>query len=239
MRTEYAQVYRELYEKHWWWRAREAVILRELRELRRGKPAGRVLDVGCGDGLFFDQLSVFGEVEGVEPDRSLLSPGSPYHDRIHVGPFDESFQPGHKYDLIVMLDVLEHIPDAEGALRYALNLLEPDGRIVLTVPAFPRLWTHHDDLNRHVMRYTRRTLQKLAARVGIRIYRIRYFFHWTFPAKLLVRVLERVRGPQGPERLPARGANRFLFLLSRAEESALRFANLPFGSSLLSVCGHP
>ena len=231
MDAAYAREYRELYERHWWWRAREALVLRTLRRLREGRGPGRILDVGCGDGLFFDRLAELGEVEGLEPDASLLTPGSPHRGRITVAPFDERFQPGRRYALVLMLDVLEHLPDAEGALRHARSLLEPGGRLVVTVPAFQWLWTHHDDLNRHYVRYTESTLRDVAGRAGLRVEESRYFFHWTVPGKLAVRAKERVLGPGGPERVPAAPVNRALYLLSRAEQ-ALR---LPFGSSLLAV----
>jgi len=235
MEAAYARQYRELYERHWWWRAREALVLRTLRRLRAGRGPARILDVGCGDGLFFDRLAELGEVEGIEPDASLLTADSPRRGRITVAPFDERFQPRRRYGLVLMLDVLEHLPDAEGALRHARSLLEPDGRLVVTVPAFNWLWTHHDELNRHYVRYTQPTLREVAGRAGLRVEASRYFFHWTVPGKLAVRAKERVLGPGGPERVPAGPVNRALYLLSRAEQATLGALRLPFGSSLLAV----
>jgi len=231
MDAAYARHYRELYERHWWWRAREALVLKTLRRLRAGRGPGRILDVGCGDGLFFGRLAEFGEVEGIEPDASLLSADSPHRERITVAPFDGGFRPGHRYALVLMLDVLEHLPDAVGALSHVRSLLEPDGRLVVTVPAFQWLWTHHDELNRHFVRYTRATLRDVAARAGLRMEESRYFFHWTVPGKLAVRAKERLLGPGAPERVPAAPVNRALYLLSRAEQAV----RLPLGSSLLAV----
>jgi len=231
MDAAYARHYRDLYERHWWWRAREALVLGTLRRLRAGRGPGRILDVGCGDGLFFSRLAEFGEVEGIEPDASLLSADSPHRGRITVAPFDERFQPGRRYALVLMLDVLEHLPDPVGALSHARALLEPDGRLVVTVPAFQWLWTHHDELNRHFVRYTRATLREVAGRAGLRMEASRYFFHWTVPGKLAVRAKERLLGPGGPERVPAAPVNRALYLLSRAAQAV----RLPFGSSLLAV----
>ena len=236
MEASYAAQYGELYRRHWWWRAREAVVLQTLRRVRAGRGPGRVLDVGCGDGLFFDRLAEFGPVEGVEPDASLLTPGSPHRARITVAPFDASFQPGHRYALVLMLDVLEHLEDPVGALRHARSLLEPDGRLVLTVPAFPWLWTHHDELNRHQVRYTRATLGAQVRKAGLRLDEARYFFRWTVPGKLAVRAREAVLGPGGPERVPAAPVNRALYLLSRAEQRLIGRLPLPFGTSLLAVC---
>ena len=67
MDPEYAARYAELHATHWWWRAREAFVLDALKR-RRGAVGGRILDVGCGDGLLFGELARLGEVEGVEPD---------------------------------------------------------------------------------------------------------------------------------------------------------------------------
>ena len=72
MDTQYALNYRELYENHWWWRAREHLILAALRRLRPQGNWGSILDVGCGEGLFFDRLRKFGEVEGIETNPSLV-----------------------------------------------------------------------------------------------------------------------------------------------------------------------
>jgi SAM-dependent methyltransferase len=247
--TDYGARYRDLYERHWWWRARERVILDALREHRPPDGGLRtVLDVGCGDGLFFDALLALDGVEyveGVEPGEALVSANGPHRDRIHVAPFDADFEPGRRYSAVLMLDVLEHLPDPEAALRHALSLLEPGGIFLATVPAFMSLWTQHDDLNHHYTRYTKRTFSALAAAAGMRIDEARYFFHWTFPAKLATRLIEAIRrGEPVPAAVPAAPINRTLYLLSRLEARLIGGGRVPFGSSLLVVggrqaCGEP
>ncbi|HEX6533404.1 MAG TPA: class I SAM-dependent methyltransferase, partial [Gemmatimonadaceae bacterium] len=162
MLPDYGRQYRALYERHWWWRARERWIVRALECHRPAHGWGAALDVGCGDGLFFDRLAALGcTVDGVENDAALVDPEGPHRARITVGPFDERFQPGTRYSLVLMLDVLEHLRDPLGALRHAVSLLEPGGVFLATVPAFLALWTTHDVLNQHVTRYTRRRLLAL------------------------------------------------------------------------------
>jgi 2-polyprenyl-3-methyl-5-hydroxy-6-metoxy-1,4-benzoquinol methylase len=236
MDRTYALRYRELYERHWWWRAREDLIVATLDAWKPAKGWGSILDVGCGDGLFFGVLARFGPVEGVEMDPAGIRPDGPWAGRIRLSAFDESFDPGKKYGLVLMLDVLEHLPDAAKALRRATELLEPGGKVLVTVPAFPILWTSHDDLNHHYVRYTRASLAETAARARARILYSRYFFGWTAPVKLVVRAAERVFGATAATpSIPPPWLNRTLYGLSRAEQKVLRRVPPPFGSSLLAI----
>jgi SAM-dependent methyltransferase len=234
----YRERYRELYEKHWWWRARTEFIVDTVRRYRPPGGWRTILDIGCGDGLFFDRLLQFGEVEGVEAFAELINPANPYRDRIFVGAFDEGFVPTKQYSLILMLDVLEHLQSPAAALRHALQLLEGEGTFIATVPAFMLLWTNHDVLNHHMTRYTKRSFHCLAQSAGLNICEQRYFYHWTCPVKLGVGFLERVfRLAPAPPKVPARVVNEALFLLSRFEQKTFSTWPLPFGSSLLVVGG--
>lgn len=235
MDPEYARRYRTLYREHWWWRARRRYLLERLHELRPAGGWSRILDVGCGEGLFFDDLGAFAdEVEGVEPDADLVPDDACRARRIHVRPFDASFRPGRRYGLVLMLDVLEHLDDPDGALRHAARLLEPGGTLLATVPAFRWLWTSHDVINHHRTRYDRPSLRALAARAGVEVDRMEYFFHWTVPAKLLVRAWEAVLRPEPAyPTVPPGWLNALLFGLSRLEQAALGPLDLPFGSSLM------
>jgi 2-polyprenyl-3-methyl-5-hydroxy-6-metoxy-1,4-benzoquinol methylase len=238
MDANYARHYQTLYEQHWWWRSREELIVATLEGLRPERNWGSILDVGCGNGLFFERLQKFGSVEGVEMDPTGVTPDGRWAKQIHVRPFDDTFQPSRHYGLILMLDVLEHLEDPLGSLRRAVELLQPQGRILITVPAFPMLWTSHDVLNHHYRRYTRQSLADLAARAGARIFRERYFFQWTSVVKLAMHMKEKLF-PVVPEvpRAPVPWLNRFLYDLSIAEERLFRKTRIPFGSSLLAIAG--
>jgi SAM-dependent methyltransferase len=232
--SSYASVYRELYQRHWWWRAREIAVLRILRQQ---VPAGgwhRVLDVGCGDGLLFGRLHEFAaEFEGVEPDLRLLSRPNP---NIHVGPFDATFRPGEPYDAILMLDVLEHMDNPVDALVRAQELLVPNGVLVITVPALMLLWTSHDVINHHRIRYSRQSFGEIAAAAGLQLILQRYLFQWTCPLKVVQGRLERLFGSRlDNPTVPPAGINGLLLGLSVVENWLASYLPFPFGSSLLVV----
>ena len=84
MEKEYREKYAELSRKHWWWRARERALLHTIKQLVGARKNLRILDIGCGDALFFDALSRFGKVEGIENDASLISANNPHRADIHT-----------------------------------------------------------------------------------------------------------------------------------------------------------
>ncbi len=238
MDSDYGKAYERLFREHWWWRAREEFLMSVLKTLSL-PPRPTVLDIGCGGGWFFDRLATLNaNVEGLEFDSALATSDSTKSRRIHVGPFDRTFDPKKKYSLILMLDVLEHLPDPEAALIHATELLEPNGRIVITVPAFLWLWTKHDELNRHFTRYSKRSFLELANRTPLRIDRSQYFFHWLVPLKIGVRLKEAlVATDPSPPTVPPAIVNKAMYGLSRVEQNLWGRLPLPFGSSLLIVGG--
>ncbi|MFP6752897.1 MAG: hypothetical protein VB855_14545, partial [Pirellulaceae bacterium] len=63
----------------------------------------QILDVGCGNGLFFDKLQRFGKVAGIEPDEQLVDPDGPHAGQIHTGFLDASYHSPQPLDWILML----------------------------------------------------------------------------------------------------------------------------------------
>jgi 2-polyprenyl-3-methyl-5-hydroxy-6-metoxy-1,4-benzoquinol methylase len=233
---KYAEQYRELFEKHWWWRARTELIIETLQRLQPSTGWRYILDVGCGDGLFFPRLRQFGSVEGIEPSLRMTNASNADGNHIYTCSFDENFRPPHKYSLILMLDVLEHLQDPIRALRHACELLEPNGTLLITVPAFMTLWTQHDILNQHFTRYTKSRLCQLAEKAGLRIIEARYFFHWLYAAKFMVHVFEDAFHPEAKlPQIPRSGINRLLYTISRAEQKTFGKLPIPIGSSLMAV----
>ena len=235
MDAAYAAAYPELHARHWWWRAREGFLLRRFRRLLPADGRHRILDVGCGDGLLLDRLAPWGHAEGIEPDATTLSPAAAAR-HIHLGPFDASFRPAAPFDLVLFLDVLEHLDDPVAALTRARELLRPGGAVFVSVPAFPALWTRHDALNHHRRRYTKRTLAADAAAAGLTVAWARYGFVAVACGKLLVRAKEAlVRGAPAPPGIPPAPHNTLAPAVASADLALSGTIPFPFGSSLFAV----
>jgi SAM-dependent methyltransferase len=242
--ADYAQRYRTLWERHWWWRSREAYLLGWVARLDARSPRPgrlRILDVGCGDGLFFESLSRFGHVEGLEPDASIVTDPR-WRDRIKVASLgdDPGALPEAAYDLVLMLDVLEHVADDRSALDAVRRSVRPGGHLLLTVPALGWLWSRHDEVNEHYRRYDRRALRGVLESAGFEVEVLRYVFAWTV-APLLVRRWLSPAGGKGHLAadaglaIPPGPVNRLLTLVSRGDHALGRLVPWPVGSSLLAV----
>ena len=150
-----------------------------------------------------------------------------------------AFEAG-SFDLITLLDVLEHIDDDRGALRELRRVARPGGLLLVTVPAYPQLWSSHDELNRHCRRYTRGELLDRAVESGWRPIRTTHFNLLLLPAAAGWRVAERLRPRQAAPtselvRTPAT-LNWLLEQPLRVEAALLRTGRrIPAGLSLVGV----
>jgi SAM-dependent methyltransferase len=244
MDASYSGQYEQLWRNHWWWQARHHVVMDTLHKLRMPGQRGRkplLLDIGCGGGWAFDDFSRIAEVYGLEPDDVLAGSQPRWRSRIEPRDFGPHFVSARSYDIVLMLDVLEHLADDAGALANLHNLLNPGGYLVLTVPALPVLWSVHDEINHHFRRYTWKGLRGVLTRQGFELVELRYMFGWSLGLLLARRWLSRRTG--GPYRvhIPPRWVNAPLRWLSRFEELVMRIlgGGPLLGSSLLAIARRP
>ncbi len=212
--------------------------MRELRRLRPALPPNpRVLDVGCGDALFFPKLREFGDVRGIEIDTSLLTPAGPDRARIHTQPLgDPAYADwAGAFDLITALDVVEHIEQDAWAVAEMVKMLKPGGRLLMTVPAFMSLWDHHDEINHHYRRYTAPQFAALL-RPPARLVSVRYLFHSLYIPKWLVARRNRAATQKSEQfNIPAAPVNTLATLWCDLEERLLRPLRVPRGTSVLAL----
>lgn len=232
----------ELDSEHWWYVARRRILADLVaRKVKPPRPA-RILEIGCGTGHNLPMLQAFGEVEAAELDaaaRVLASRrlGRPVHDAALPALAD---QIEGRFDLIALLDVLEHVEDDAGALKAIMRMMHPGGALLLTVPANPWMWTAHDAVHHHHRRYRKRQIAALASAAGFRTELLSPFNTLLFPPIAAVRALGKLTGKEeSDDRLPSMQVNRLLTTLFGFERHLLGRLPMPFGVSLVGVLRKP
>jgi SAM-dependent methyltransferase len=155
--------------------------------------------------------------------------------------FDRDFQDDRSYDLVLMLDVLEHIEDDAGALERVHGVLQPGGHAIVTVPALPSLWSRHDEVNHHFRRYRRAPLRGLLQAAGFEVRELRYLFLWTLGLMYVRKLVANGQGAGYRVGIPPRPVNAIFRGLSALEGWCFRATRRgpPLGSSLLAVVQRP
>lgn len=179
------------------------------------------------------------EAWGIEIDENTINPDNPLRDRIYDKPLGDRMYRSMRFDLITSLDVIEHIEDDHHAVGAMMHMLRPGGWLVITVPALPKLWTRHDDINKHYRRYTRDSLTQLLEPHGV-LHDCRYLYASLTLPKLMIAAIEKNRPTEPkPAGLPAEPFNRMAQAWFTAELAIERHVPMPFGSSLIAVIQKP
>ena len=223
---------------HWWYRARRDVLASVI-ERRIALPANaRILEIGCGTGHNLPMLARFGAVDAVEIDGAARGIAEKRLGRaIASAPLPEmAGVPDAQYDMVALLDVLEHVEDDVAALKAIARRLKPGGAILLTVPQYPWMWSGHDVANHHHRRYVKATLKDAIKRAGLTIDLLSNFNSLLFPFAAAQRVAARIAGKQGSDDSPPPQPVNVLFeKLFGLERYLVGRVPMPPGVSLLAV----
>lgn len=235
-----------LEQEHWWFVSRRSIIDTVLRSrLASVGSRSAILDAGCGTGGNLDLLSgLSGDVTGLE-----MEPGAAEIARSKSGkavfigslPDQVPFADG-SFDLIVLLDVLEHIEDDMGALVSLTAKLKPGGHLIITVPAFSFLWSKHDESHHHKRRYRLHELTGKMRRCHLVPTYASYFNTWLFPLIALVRMLQktvRLFDKTDDLSMPSPLLNKLLTEVMSSERHILKRGKLPFGVSIMAIGQKP
>ena len=252
---------RAMQERHFWYLGRHRFILRSFLRFigsqtsSKGRSlSGLDLGGGCGGWIRYlqkHQPLLFSEL--AIADSSLQALGLA---RDVVGPKVDRYQTdlldlpwSRRWDVIFLLDVLEHIPADLEALRHIAEALRPGGLLLVTTPALGCFWTHNDVLNSHVRRYSRSDFRRLAETSGLELRFSRYFMFFLSPLLLI----SRLRPPKSTDsndpdvrryrdrshRVPNWLVNQTLRLVFSLETPVGVACPFPWGTSVLAVLQKP
>ena len=223
---------------HWWYRARRDILSDYLTRYGNLPKDARILEIGCGTGHNLPMLARFGAVDAIEIDpaaRDIASErlGKP------VGDVPLPDLPGvarGAYDLVAVLDVVEHIEDDVAALKGMASLLRPGGKILIAVPAHQWLWSAHDVVNHHHRRYSRGSLVEAIAAAGLRPRKLSYFNSLLFPLAAAARIAGRLTGrDDSDDSPPAKPLNALFEAIFRLERHAVGRVPLTPGVSIVTL----
>ncbi len=236
-----------LEDHYWWFQGRMRIIRAVLDKYMAAPPRpGRVLDVGCGTGLMLSKVNDW-EPAGLDFSRLALDycrgrgirhlvRGDVVHLPVRSG----------SMDLVLALDLIEHIERDDLMAREFHRILRPGGYLMATVPAHQFLWSDHDVALHHYRRYSYDGFLQLLRGAGFRPVKYSYGITFTYLPIVAFRKIQRLWQqsiPVDPDArpkthlIPLPGPiNTALVKLLHLEAALLRHMNLPFGVSLVALC---
>lgn len=225
-------------QTYWWHIAKQELLLKLLQRFCR--PPARIVEGGIGGGNTLHTLSQLGyQVSGLD-----IIPEAIEHCRkigisdVQVANLEQPWplEQG-TYDAAVLLDVIEHCDDASAALRNARDVLKPEGKVIVSVPAYQFLMGPWDLKLGHKRRYTSGMLRDHAGAAGLKVEWLSYWNSFSLPPAVVVRTFERLcvadRGSEFP-RVPD-AINKTFIALSAAERAIMDKVSLPAGLSIMGV----
>ncbi len=194
MDKDFEKEYHHFEEKQWWFTTRRKAIHQLLKPFI--KPNMRMLDIGCSGGILIKELQSkysFVEVHGIDVSEEAVKKckerGLP---QVYcMDATTPELEPAY-YHILIASDCLEHIADDSTALANWYQLLQPEGMVLVFVPAFSSLWSKHDELNHHYRRYSRIELKKKLQQAGFDPVKSGYWNVALFFPAILIQFLNRL-----------------------------------------------
>lgn len=228
-------VYKDIIKQekdHWWFKARREIIDTILKDLNLKEP--KILEIGCGTGGNLKMLKKYGDTSAIEMDEFAVNYANKEFKNVQQGylpnniPFDE------KFDLICMFDVLEHIEEDKLSIEVLKKHLNPNGILLITVPAYQWLYGSHDKFLHHKRRYSLNQIESILK--DFSILKKSYFNTFLFPLVVLSRIIDKLIPHKDNSlgyNIPNKIINSFFYKIFKLEKNLLTKYSFPFGSSIL------
>jgi SAM-dependent methyltransferase len=227
----------ELEDLHWWHRAKRRLVLTLIKRFAP-VPHPRILDAGCGTGKNIEEWSRLGPTSGIDVEpRAIAYCRKRGIENVRRARAEHTGLPASSVDVVTMLDVLEHTDDTI-VLPELARILSRRGILIVTVPAYPWLWSTWDVVLHHRRRYTKNTLCRTLSASGFNPLYASYVFSFLVIPVILIRLVKS-RLPEdqyGSDfRLTSPIINRILYTVCVLEQYIMGIVPLAFGTSIVCV----
>jgi SAM-dependent methyltransferase len=179
---------------------KEASYRAFFRDIRAHRRSGRLLDLGCALGFLLGVARDLGfEVRGLDLNEAAIEAARrDFGDRVHAGPLDDRAFPGERFDVVTLIDVLEHVPDPRSLFAAIRARLDSEGVVAAVLPdagsvtrrVLGRRWPHYNA--EHLYYWSPACLERFLAREGWRVRSLRRGLRKTFTAHYLDRYARRL-----------------------------------------------
>ncbi len=245
MDIDYELTYHKLEEKYWWFKSRRNSIISILNKMNLPKTS-KVLEIGCSGGPLLQILNEKGYINSIGIDISenaikVCNKRGVFNSKV-MDATNLTFK-NESFDIVIASDILEHIENDTLALSEWCRVLKPGGKLVIYVPAYMKLWSHHDEINHHFRRYQRSDLKTLLSKNNFLIKKISYWNFFLFFPTLIIRKItqNKKKNIKINSQLYAINpiVNFFLKTLLHIENWLLKYIEFPFGVSVFAICEKP
>lgn len=176
----------EIISQHPWWLARGRLLLSLLRRIGCSEGC-RIIEAGCGWGTNLSVLERAGfVVTGLDVSRRALEVLDRPSRTLVEADLSKDLPPeAPEYDVVLALDVIEHVDDDLGVVLKLARLARRGGYVIVSVPALPELYSEFDRVQGHRRRYTPETLRGAFSGSGLEIIQLFWWGQWM--ARVLAR----------------------------------------------------
>ncbi|MBX4200292.1 class I SAM-dependent methyltransferase [Candidatus Parcubacteria bacterium] len=245
MKASYYDVLFEEESNHWWYKVRRGMTHFLIKKY--GGPMDgslKILDMGCGTGALLGELERHGEATGIDfSDKAVTFCKQRGIQDVRPGRAENLPAISNLYDVVLALDVIEHVGDDVRAIQELKRVARPGGVVIIFVPAFMFLWGVTDEVAHHFRRYTKSDLEKKVREAGLNILRASYFNTFLFLPILIVRKInkslpQRYKPENEVESTPGI-LNSIFYMIFKIESWLFRLVDFPFGVSLCVIAEKP
>ena len=206
---QFERAYPDGIEYHWWHLARGRIVASAINAFEG--PESSVLEIGCGRGIVVKSLRDAGiDCSGVELAEVQAIYNVEKHIRTGIDAVDLSDTERELYGTLLLLDVIEHIPEPAPFLQNLADAFPNVSRIIITVPARQELWSNYDKFYGHYRRYTTEMLETLSSELCWSLRRKSYFFHLVY---LPAWIMAKLKGNRETRLKPPQESNRWIHRL--------------------------